>query len=254
MIDPVPDGSIYFWCYTQGLKHVYLSEVETAVEAAGKRMRQKDYDNYWNGWRNSNRDDNGEYKHRSILDIEPMHRSPNTFYVMEYSEYPDLPSDESPEDRFIPVNKEGKPMIKWGKGGMKMDDALFMYGCCSLAENMKGCNFICIDIDGDHDEDNLDIETIKFGHRLSFLTRTYIKPKYIEEYKTSPSMHVMFKVDRVIPTRHFPNAHIDILGNKENQARYHKDKLSNYRPMLEMNDCIWNEIVNYIKRREGVVV
>ena len=49
----VPAESIYFWMYEQGLKHVDLGDIESAVKAAGKIIRQKDYQNYWNGYYNS---------------------------------------------------------------------------------------------------------------------------------------------------------------------------------------------------------
>lgn len=254
-MDPVPTGSIYFWCYTQGLKHVDLYEIECAVRASGKEMRQKDYDNYWNGYRNSNRSDDGSYRRRSILEIEPtMHRSPNTFYVMEYSEYPDLPDGVEPADRWIPCTKNGKPLTKWGEKRMTKGFAEFWNGSESLAENLKGCRHIVVDIDGDHDKDNPDAQTIAFGNRLRDLTETYMKPWYLEHETMCPSMHLVFKTDKVIPTRHFPNAHIDILGNKTNQARYFKDKVSNNLPQMEMTDYIWSMIVEYIKEREGVSI
>lgn len=252
-MDPVPDGSIYFWCYTQGLKKIKLFDVLEAVRVAGKVMRKKDIANYWNGYNNSNKSDEHDNR-RSILDLTPSHRSPNTFYVMEYSEYPDLPEGEEPDDRWIPCTKNGKPLTKWGEKRMTKGFAEFWKDSESLAENLKGCRHIVVDIDGDHDKDNPDAETIAFGNKLRYLTETYMDPWYLEHETMCPSMHLVFKTDKIIPTRHFPNAHIDILGNKTNQARYFKDKISNNLPQIEMTDYIWSMIVEYIKNREGVSI
>ena len=46
----VPQGSIYFWMYEMGLKHVDLDEIRIACYSAGKNIRDKDFQNYWNGW------------------------------------------------------------------------------------------------------------------------------------------------------------------------------------------------------------
>ena len=46
----VPEDSIYFWMYTQGLKHVNLEDIELACKAIGKDIREEEVKNYWNGW------------------------------------------------------------------------------------------------------------------------------------------------------------------------------------------------------------
>ena len=53
LMDPVPSDSIYFWMYRQGLKRVPINDVYWALRQAGKEIRKKDEENYWNGWYNS---------------------------------------------------------------------------------------------------------------------------------------------------------------------------------------------------------
>lgn len=248
MIAEVPTGSIYHWCYKEGLKHTDLDEVSRAVMQAGKQMRDKDVQNYWNGWYNSDLY-LGENKH-SILDLDRWPRSSNTFFEMQYSEYPDHPYKDNPEiqNRWVPCSIEGRPLIKWSQGCMMKAEAQCYRGCKCLAENLKGSHHIAIDIDGDHGDD-LDMDVINFGYGMSIMTETWLKPENNEGI--SPSMHLLFEVDHVIPTMHFANAHIDIIGNEKNSIRYLKTKVSNGIPMLKMTDEIWNVIVDYIRRKEN---
>ena len=51
MID-LPKGSIYFSMYTWGLKGIPLDEIQSACNAAGVQVRDKDLENYYNGLRN----------------------------------------------------------------------------------------------------------------------------------------------------------------------------------------------------------
>lgn len=243
MIASVPEGSIYIWCYIEGLKHSDLNDVIFELNKAGKHIRDKDIQNYWNGWYNSDLYIKGR---RSILDMDLFPRSANTFYEMEYSEYPIHPYIGLPEvaNRWVPCNKDNKPIIKWSKGCLSEFDARCYLDCEYIAENLKGCKHIAIDIDGDHDEDNIDTDVIQFGNRLAEMTLAMIKPNNL-------SMHILFEVDHVIPTMHFARAHIDIIGNKKNSLRYQKNKVSNNKDMIPMNDFIWKSIVNYIKTKEN---
>ena len=76
----------------------------------------------------------------------------------------------------------------------------------------------------------------------------------VERYEGYPinapvSFHLSFMVDRVIPTMHFPKAHIDIIGNQVNSLRYLKTKRWNGMVPMMMTAKIWNEITDYIRMR-----
>ena len=260
----VPEGSIYFWMYEQGLKHVDLEEIEQACYLSGVAIRKKDYENYWNGW----------YKHslymdtHSVLQFKPEKKKP--YFDMAYTDYPIHPFLNQPEiiERWVPCNKQGKPLYKWGNGCMTKINASCMLGCESLAENLKGTKMVVIDCDGDH-EDRLDVETIMFLSKYMDRTHCLFKPKRIQDYgdmaipegwaiehpeaylEMPASYHLTFLVDRVIPTMHFPKAHIDIAGNKMNQLRYLKNKQWNGVDMAPMTTEIWEDIKSYLERRES---
>ena len=257
----VPDGSIYFWMFNQGLKHVPLDAIEVACRMRGKEIRPKDEENYWNGYYRSDlylghgKDD--------VFKLTKSHRGMHVqsieFLTTPYHEYPEHPYLGMPEieKRFVPCNKDNKPMIKWGNGCMDLSDALAVMGQVYLAENLKGCKFIVIDCDGDHDEE-LDTETIAFLYRFSNITHMMSKPKLINQYEgyedtkcTVPaSFHLSFMVDRVIPTMHFPWANIDIVGNRANSLRYFKNKVWNGLPPTLMTDELWSRFQEYIKYRK----
>ena len=252
----VPQGSIYFWMYSMGLKHVDLDELILQVHAAGKDVREKDYDNYWRGWYKADLYITGQwdriFKFHHWLDVQPS----KTFTDTPYHKYPDHPYAEDIEERWVPCNKNNKPMIKWGEGCMSYTDAMCYPHSCYLAENMKGCNRIVIDCDGDHDA-KLDMETIAFLWRFASMTHTLVKPKNINEYEgyentglqIPASFHLTFEVTKVIPTMHFPEAHIDIVGNRRNSLRYFKNKLHNGKPPARMTEEIWSQLQQYIKHR-----
>lgn len=250
MIDLVPDGSIYLWMYRQGLKGASLNEIEHAVRACGKDIRQKDYENYWNGYLRSD-------KHKSILEF---HRSSKKKPMLDtkLDEYPMLPCAVDPTDKWVPCTEHGKPMIKWSRGCMRKVDAMAMLGCKTLAENMYNQHFIVIDCDGDHDY--LDLKTIAFLDRYKDFTHALSKPKSLVEYNEevpasmytmNASFHLTFRTDRIIPTMHFPNAHIDIIGNEKNSLRYLKNKVWNGKKPIMLTNEIWNELQGYIRKREG---
>lgn len=252
----VPNGSIYHWMYKQGLKHVDLTDIEIAVKALGIGIREKDYANYWNGYYNSDL-----YK----SDIFMLKRgnsqlvsSSVKFFDAPYSSYPEHPYLDMPEieNRWVPCNGNNKPMIQWSQGCMTLADAKAKVGQVYLGENLKGCKFIVIDCDGDHDEGRFDWDTIEFLWKFSKVTHCLMKPKMIRDYKGAPninrpaSFHITFAVDRIIPTMHFPYAHIDIVGNEKNSLRYIKNKIWNGLNPIPMTDEIWGQLQQYIKQRK----
>ena len=253
----VPSGSIYFWMYSQGLKQVAIEDIEAACAASGVAIRTKDYDNYWRGYYNADlyKTDNWEriFKFHSWMDMP----SSKVFQAKTYSEFPSHPYHHDIEARWVPCNGANKPMIKWGEGCMGIIDAKSYQHQVYLAENLKGCNRIVIDCDGDHDE-QLDLELIMFLWKYSDKTHMLMKPKMIDEYegygntglKIPASFHLTFRVDRVIPTMHFPKAHIDIVGNRRNSLRYFKNKIWNGLQPIDMTDEIWQDLQEFIKHRE----
>lgn len=251
----VPNDSIYLWMYIQGLKHVSYDDVEKAVLDAGKNIRKKDCQNYWNGFYRS--DLYSGNPETSMFNVHVNNEA--TYRMTKYSEYPEHPYKGMPEieNRWVPCNQNNKPMIKWGNGCLTRQEAKSWIGSKYLAENTKGTQHIIVDCDGDHDEGRLDMETIEFLSKYMHMTHTLYKPKMCLEYGYGDisglpaSYHLTFFTDRVIPTMHFPAAHIDIIGNKENSLRYIKNKVWNNVDMIPMTDEIWDDIKTYIIRREG---
>lgn len=256
MFIQVPEGSLYIWCYSQGLKHIGLEELLSAVRCAGKDLRPKDIENYWNGWYNSDMyRTNGD----SVFSLRHKIVSSSLGYLdMAYSDYPVHPYIEYPEvqNRWVPCNKDNKPMIQWGNGCLTKGDAEAWPNQVYLAENLKGTKIIVIDCDGDHDT-QLDFGTIA---RLSYYrdkTHCLDKPKMIWEYEGyedvqidfPASFHLTFTVDRLIPTMHFPWANIDIIGNAKNSLRYLKNKTWNGIDPAPMTNEIWDDIKRYVKNR-----
>lgn len=260
----VPESSIYYWMYEQGLKHVPLDEIELACHQAGKQIRRKDYENYQNGYANSDMNRPGLIEHgsqSSVFQFKGVLKTKG--YDTTYSSYPDHPYFGRPEisKRWVPCDKHNKPMKPWGQSCDERIDCETLLGCKYVGENMAGTQMIVIDCDGDHDTE-LDMETIKFLHRYAGLTHCLIKPKKVGEYlcpehpyrggdnELPASFHLTFFVDKIIPTMHFPKAHIDIVGNKRNSLRYWKNKIWNGIYPAYMNDAVWDDIMAYIKGRE----
>ncbi len=244
----VPNESIYFWMYEQGLKHVDLHEIELACLNADKYIRQKDYENYWNGYYRSDlycgpgRDDIWMLKkHRDLA------ATTKVFEQLSYFEYPVHPYAGMPEvnNRWVPCNNDNKPMIKWGNGCMTLADCVAYPGQKYLAENLKGTQMLVIDCDGNHG-DPWDWDTIEFLGKFKDITHCIKKPGFM----ISPSFHLTFRTDRIIPTMHFPYAHIDIVGNRRNSLRYWKNKEWNGKEPVYMTSDIWDVLRDYIKARK----
>lgn len=253
---PGAGESIYLWMYRQGLSRRPLEEVVAEVALGGNSIRPKDISNYWNGW----------YRHDVVfgnaaaVPMQSMHTGP-----LPYKRYPKHPYAGLPErsDCWVPCNSDNKPMIRWGSRCMTLTDARALSGQVYLAENMLGAQRIVIDVDGDHGDD-LDIETLRFFSRYMDMTSCHVKPDIVLDWFAErniewagdlhttllpTSYHLTFGVDRIIPTMHFPKAHVDIIGNKRNSLRYFKNKRFNGLPPLVMDDQIWGEIMGYIEER-----
>ena len=240
----VPDGSIYFWMYNQGLKHVPIKDIKLACSKIDKPIRPKDFQNYWNGYYKYNLYQGSHVM--SLLDA-PLEQTIKPFYSMNYYDYPVHPYLDMPEimNRFVPCTAKGTPIIKWSKGCMTSEDAMAMVQCQTLAENLKGTRFIVIDIDGDHGNE-LHKKTYEAFHDLAQQTHCLNKPGF----NVPTSYHLTFSVNRVIPTYHFTKAHIDIIGNRANSIRYFKNKIWNNKDPMIMTDSLWNNIQSRIKELE----
>lgn len=250
----VPEGSIYFWMYEQGLKHVQRQEIEVACSMAGVSIREKDWQNYWNGFYRSDLYGNGEGR-EDIWMIKKYTRQislTSTFFNTEYGHYDKHPyyGIEYPEieNRWVPCNKDNKPMIKWGNGCMSLADAVAYKDQVYLAENLKGTKFIVIDCDGNHG-DTPDWNTMLFLNRWRDDTHCIVKPN-CTSLDMPMSFHLTFKVDKIIPTMHFPYAHIDIVGNRRNSLRYWKNKQWNHIEPIDMTSERWHELQVYLKYRK----
>lgn len=252
----IPEGSIYFWMYQQGLRQAPFDEVVSALDQAGKEIRKKDAENYWNGWYNSRL-----YKTHNVLEFQISSRP--SFLDLRYDEYAKHPYLGQPEilNRWVPCNEDGKPLFKWSNGCLTKIDALCMRGCRMLAENMKGTRMVVIDCDGDHDKEHLDLDAIRFLSKYMSKTHCIVKPKKVSEYdprnvaeddpvlELPASFHLTFQVDRLIPTMHFPSAHMDIVGNQANSLRYWKNKEWNGIEPAAMTNEIWEDLKVYVGGR-----
>lgn len=257
MINIDPAVSIYLDMYTWGLKRVPIQDIENACAHVGKAIRQKDYDNYWRGYyksANRSRDEAEGFFSLSAY-VEPKGKL--DYALSEFPEHPYLGLPEI-EERWVPCNQRNKPMIYWGQGAMGLVDAKAWPQSVYVAENLRHTRFVVIDCDGDHDENRLDLETILFLSRFLHQTHGMVKPKLVWEYDGyapteipyPASFHLTFLTDRVIPTIHCPEAHIDILGNKENQLRYYKTKAWNTLKPVMLTEDIWHSITSYCKMRK----
>lgn len=254
----VPNGSIYFWMYTEGLKHTPIEDIQAACLAAGVDIREKDMQNYINGWMRSDRT-TGVRPESTIAFAQGKN-----YFSQELYEYPENPSMAIGErsDCWVPCNSQNKPLIKWGQGCMTKENAKAYYGSVYLAENMKDLHKIVVDCDGDHD--GLHLDTIKFLNKYRRITHTLSKPKRLIEYEGAElldlyqdgldecpaSFHLTFMTDRWIPTMHFPKAHIDIVGNRNNSLRYLKNKVWNGLAPLQLTEEIWNDLRSFIQSTE----
>ena len=263
--DPCPPkgASIYTWMYRQGLKGRKIEDVVSEVYANGHFIRGKDEQNFWNGVHNRQLYQGSQ----SALMIPSELRSKTT----PYSDYPIHPYLDQPEiaNRWVPMDKNMRPMIRWSLGCMSLSDAQHFSRVFRgkvvkskyVSENLKGTKLIAIDVDGDH-EGELDIDVIEAFAPLMDLTASFYKRDIVLDH-VSPdsydlkllalptSYHLIFSVDRLIPTMHFPEAHIDIVGNTANSLRHCKNKIYNGLKPSSMTDEIWNYMLDYIERRKG---
>jgi hypothetical protein len=74
----------------------------------------------------------------------------------------------------------------------------------------------------------------------------------LEDPAKPGSFHLYFKTDRLIPVRHFPWAKLDLMGNAVNAAVYFKNKVGNGLPMMQLDERVWQAMMNYqIERKKA---
>lgn len=253
--NPVPSESIYYWMYSAGLHAFPERDLEQVLLSAGKQIRQKDWDNYHRGlsksyFTNDNRKADAESMLRltppasafSAIDFNSLERS---CYLTDYSQ------------RWVPCNHKNKPMIKWSKECLTWEEAMDYDHATWLAENLVMTPYIVFDIDGDHGN-RLVPEVIRHFTPWLKLTHALIKPRLVREMDPSigdiadapTSFHLTFMTDRLIPTKHFPNARIDLLGNAKPQLRYRKNKTWNHIFPAVLTEEIWRFFMDYIATKE----
>lgn len=261
MIEPVPRGdeSLYLWSFTQGRHGVPEQEYLLAVASAGRLLRQKDIDNFRRGYSKWEDDQGMVLFDEKKKSIERMNT--RSFIDRAYSSLPVHPLKDMPEleDRWVPTVGT-RPLWKWSEKRCTLETARNMLNADSVAENMLGTKMIVIDCDGDHAKDELDYDTIRFLGQWITKTHCIMKPKTVSEYGEMPfgqedladlpaSFHLTFSVDRVVPTMHFPWAHIDIVGNMRGSLRFWKNKQWNEIEPAPMTDEIWRQIREYQRGR-----
>lgn len=254
MAVPPPGQSIYLWMYRKGLSMVPIDDVLEALLLGGHTVRPKDLRNYWAGWQ---RRQSGAMGPTMLDGIEV----PPASRVLSYDEYPVSPYLGTPEvmARWVPCNADNRPMIKWGNGCMTLASAKACRGCRYLAENLRSTRLLVIDVDGDHG-DGLDVDALRFFARWRDLTCCHDKPRLVLDAMGDScldlhtaalptSYHLTFFTTKVIPTMHFPAAHVDLIGNRRNSLRYFKDKTFNGLEPMEMDDRTWDEMFEWIEER-----
>ena len=224
---PRADESWYFACYRAGLQGVTLLELTTAAANVGKELRQKDLDQFFRGQqKNDPFNIPGESAPKVLLSLD---------------EYPYLSGSWDPTDRYIPAIDPGHVLAKWGTQRHTKEEALSYRGVQLLGENLKGCHFIVIDVDGDHTEVP-DMKVINYWESWIFRTKSLIK---YDDDGIPVSFHLEFACDRMIPTMHFNK--VDLLGNANNQARWLKpNKIDNCLPRADVSE-VWKDLNRYVQ-------
>ena len=224
---PRASESWYFWFYSAGLKGIPWEEIVAFANSSGKIIRPKDYDNYVRGF----------HKHSDPFAVEIPKRSlPDSIEA-----FPRFKQDHrEPFDKWIPCNKDCKPLVKWSQTRCTLMEAQAYRHCEVLGINNKGCHHVTIDVDADHDGP-IDMSVVEYWKPWIQMTKARVK---WSPDGTPASFHLDFYTDRIMPTYHLPK--LDLLGNQQNQVIYLKpNKVDNGLPMMELNDFVWKELKRY---------
>lgn len=241
-----PNQSPYFAMYTLGRMNVPIEVISKRAYDVGVCLREKDVENWKRGYFNKQMEDPMRVVSLSSMDC---YRRPH-IEDMELCSFPEWPSEwVSTSYRFFPCSTDNIPLMKWGWSASHfpklydMASAKALSPCGWVGQNMIGQRFIVIDIDG-VGHGVIDRETIAWG--LQWKDRTLC----FEDPAKPGSFHLYFSTDRILPIKHFPWAKIDLLGNSKNAAVYLKNKVPNKLPMMQLDEQVWNSLMDYQAKRK----
>lgn len=246
-----PNESPYFAMMRAGIQGYELEVVTRYLDSIGVPVRDKDIRNWQAGHYRS-------HLRESILNPLPPGGTIGGGSTIkgkqfEDSNFEDL--DTLPDgwcgtpNRWFPCGMDGMPMQKWG-WSKDYEPTLYDYSTAKAAsprgwvgQNMLYQDFIVLDIDG-VGHGITDEGVIRFGEKYKNKTLCYENPL------KQGSFHLYFCTDRLVPVKHFPYAKLDLMGNMRNAAVYLKDKQPNGKPMLMLDEEIWESIKSYVKFRK----
>jgi hypothetical protein len=221
---------LYLQCFRLGRQHVAWKDIYCECEALGWSLNIGHYKSYIDGCKSANVTyDNLDdvlanlTDKKSILDLNVKDLPMNVY--------------EQTENRFFPCNDSNKPIVKWGKECFSLPVVRACKFTKYIGENLKHTNTVILDIDGDHDKENINWNVINYFNNYKK------KTQYAQSRDTS--YHLVFRTDRLIPTYHLP--FLDILGNANNQARYYKDKVVYGTKLIEFTQEIVDDIKEYVR-------
>ena len=252
LVQPVPAGSIYVWCYVQGLRGVSWDEILSALSVHGIYPREKDHRNWSDGMKKHlGTEHTLEPQGLPTSLIHGIHIPKDPRILEDLGTYPmlDCDSKQYEETRWVPCNTENKPLVPWSRVRITLNQARLWPNCKYLAENLKGCRWIVLDFDIDHDKDNIDWELRDFGLQLlkDFPTQALFKPDWM-------GFHLTYWTDKEIRSRHLPHVNIDICGNTtetSGQLRYFKTKQANeVSCTAPLTEELWKRVQEYSLTRD----
>lgn len=248
-------GSPYIDMYRCGFHGVPIEQCLAKCYRNGIAIRTKDIKNYNNGAFVCNTGKAVKADYTSVGNVTigiPFDR-------MKLEDFPIFPIGWNGSDkRFFPCLPNNVPMQSWGwkkkEDGTIFQPELYTWVDAKalspvgwIGQNMLYQRFIVMDIDGrGHGEE--DLEVIEFGLRYKDKTLSF------EDPEKQGSFHLYFKTNRLIPVKHFTWAKLDLMGNASNAAVYFKNKKSNGLPMMELDETIWQDMMEYQRGRKEHVV
>ena len=245
--NPVPMESIYYWMYDAGLRGFPEAELESILRSSGKQIRRKDWENYRRGYEKSYFVEGRNYRSLTDTSIKPKTIDFTATHLYQFTQSINL---RNYERRWVPCSKNNKPLIQWSKNLTTYEEAIVFPDSIYIAECMFDTPYIVFDIDGDHNG-ILHPDLIHHFEPLINITHALMKPH--DSGSGLTSFHLTFRTDRLIPTKHFTEACIDLLGNKSPQLRYRKNKQWNHVFPAQLTEDIWRYFMDYIAMKQRAV-
>lgn len=242
--------SPYYAMFKAGKYGIPIDKVISYANQNGIPLRSKDLVNW----------DNGYFEYQiNVLHSKPVRQISNkpqvtatgvSFDDAKLSDFAKLPQGWSgTKKRFFPCSQNNKPLQRWG-WTRDYSPELYSYAeakalspCGYIGQNMLYQPFVVLDIDG-AGHGSIDNQVIQFGNLFKNNTMC------MEDPNKPGSFHLYFSTDRLIPTRHFVWAKLDLMGNAVNAAVYIKGKKSNGLPIAQLNEEVWELMMNYQQCRK----